>query len=56
MNGMNTHIQSSIFQSRVKGGTIKAASDVNKNLQVLYRKGRGNGIVREDDKLHRWMV
>ena len=26
MNGMNTHIQSSIFQSRVKGGTIKAVA------------------------------
>ena len=38
MNGMNTHIQSSIFQSRVKGGTIKAASDVNKKFAGLISK------------------
>lgn len=39
MNGMHSHIQNSIFQSRVKGGTIKAASDINKNFAKLISNG-----------------
>lgn len=38
MNGMHTHIQKSLFQSRIRGGSMKAASQVNRDFADLISK------------------
>lgn len=56
MNGMHTHIQKSLFQSRIRGGSMAAASQVNRNFAELISESGSEPIkyTAMIDALDKW--